>query len=70
VTLVPKSAIKTDGKQSYAFVVVNNRADRRAITTGGTDGDRVEVIAGLNPGERVVVSPPAELSAGALVVSR
>ena len=30
----------------------------------------VEVIAGLNPGDRVVVSPPAELSAGALVVSR
>ena len=70
VTLVPKSAVKTDGKQSYVFVVVNDRADRRAVTTGGTDGDRVEVIAGLNAGERVVVSPPAELSAGSLVVSR
>ncbi len=70
VTLTPKAAIKTDGKQSYVFVVVNDRVDRRAITTGGTDGERVEVIAGLNPGDRVVVSPPAELSAGALVVSR
>jgi RND family efflux transporter MFP subunit len=70
VTLVPKSAVKTDGKQSYAFVVVNDRVDRRAITTGGTDGDRVEVTAGLNAGERVVVSAPPELSAGALVVSR
>jgi len=70
VTLAPKAAIKTDGKQSYVFVVVNDRVDRRGITTGGTDGERVEVIAGLNPGDRVVVSPPAELSAGALVVSR
>jgi RND family efflux transporter MFP subunit len=70
VTLAPKAAIKTDGKQSYVFVVVNDRVDRRAITTGGTDGERVEVIAGLNPGDRVVVSPPPELSAGALVVSR
>jgi RND family efflux transporter MFP subunit len=70
VTLVPKGAIRTDGKQSYAFVVVNDRVDRRAITTGGADGDRVEVIAGLNAGERVVVSPPAELAAGALVVTR
>jgi multidrug efflux pump subunit AcrA (membrane-fusion protein) len=51
-------------------VVVNDRVDRRAITTGGADGDRVEVTAGLNAGERVVVSPPAELSAGALVVGR
>jgi HlyD family secretion protein len=70
VTLVPKGAIKADGKQSYVFVVQNDRVDRRAITTGGADGDRVEVIAGLNAGERVVVSPPAELSAGALVVTR
>ncbi len=70
VTLVPKSAIKTDGNTSYVFVVVNDRVDRRAVTTAGTDGDRVEVVAGLNAGERVVVSPPAELSAGSLVVTR
>ena len=69
-TLVPKGAIKTDGKQSFVFVVVNDRVDRRAITTGGTDGDRVEVLAGLDAGDRVVVSPPAELSPGALVVTR
>ena len=70
VTLVPKAAIKTDGKQSYVFVIVNDRVDRRAITTGGTDGERIEVVAGLNAGEKVVVSPPAELSAGALVTTR
>ena len=70
VTLAPKAAIRTDGKQSYVFVVVNDRVDRRAITTGGTDGERVEVIAGLNPGDRVIVSPPTGLSTGALVVSR
>jgi HlyD family secretion protein len=70
VTLVPKAAIRTEGQQSYVFVVQNDRVDRRAITSGGADGDRVEVIAGLNAGERVVVSPPAELSAGALVVTR
>jgi RND family efflux transporter MFP subunit len=69
VTLVPKSAIKTDGNTSYVFVVVNDRVDRRAVTTAGTDGDRVEVVAGLNAGERVVVSPPAELSAGNRVVT-
>jgi multidrug efflux pump subunit AcrA (membrane-fusion protein) len=52
------------------FVVQNDRVDRRAVTTGGTDGDRIEVLAGVNTGERVVVSPPAELSAGTLVVTR
>jgi RND family efflux transporter MFP subunit len=70
MTLVPKGAIRTEGTQSYVFVVVNDRVDRRTITSGGADGDRVEVTAGLKAGERVVVSPPAELSAGALVVTR
>lgn len=69
-TLVPKAAIKVEGKQSYVFVVAGDRVERRAITTGGADGDRVEVIAGLNSGERVVVSPPAELTTGALVSTR
>jgi HlyD family secretion protein len=70
VTLVPKAAIKTDGKQSYVFIIAGDRVDRRAITTGGTDGDRIEVIAGLSAGDKVVVSPPPELSAGALVVTK
>jgi RND family efflux transporter MFP subunit len=69
VALVPKAAIKAEGKQSYAFVVLDGVADRRAITTGGTDGDRIEVIAGLNPGERVIVSPPPALASGARVVA-
>jgi RND family efflux transporter MFP subunit len=68
VTLVPKSAIRTEGERSYAFVVSNaGIVDRRAVTTGGTDGDRLEVLAGLTAGERVVVAPPPELASGNVV---
>jgi RND family efflux transporter MFP subunit len=70
VALVPKAAIRSEGQQSHVFVVAGDRVERRAITTGGTDGDRIEVIAGLNAGERVVVSPPAELAAGAIIRAR
>ena len=71
VMLVPKSAIRTEGERSYAFVVSSaGIVDRRAVTTGGTDGDRLEVLAGLAAGERVVVSPPPELANGAQVVMR
>jgi RND family efflux transporter MFP subunit len=70
VTLVPKAAIRAENGQSYAFVVTGGVVDRRAITTGGVDGDRVEVLAGLRSGERVVVSPPPDLAAGAAVVER
>jgi RND family efflux transporter MFP subunit len=70
VTLAPRSAIKTEGGQTYVFVVANDVVDRRAVKVGGTDGDRVEVIAGLNAGERVVVWPPDTLGSGAPVVER
>jgi len=67
VTLVPKAAIKTEGEQAYAFVVAGETAERRAVRIGGTDGDRLEVVAGLRPGEVVIVSPPPTLSSGAAV---
>jgi RND family efflux transporter MFP subunit len=70
VTLVPKAAIRTDDGQSYAFVVSNGIVDRRAVTTGGVDGDRLEVVAGLRSGERVIISPPADLVAGASVIEK
>ena len=71
VALVPNTAIRAEGNQSYAFVVSSaGTVDRRAVRVGGTDGDRVEVVAGLHAGERVVMSPPPALAAGAHVVIR
>ena len=67
VTLVPQAAVKTDSGASYVFVVKENAVERRAIKTGGTDGDRLEVLAGLKGGEQVVISPPAELTEGMLI---
>jgi RND family efflux transporter MFP subunit len=70
VTLVPKAALRTEGEYTYAFVVSGDVVDRRAVKTAGTDGDRVEVVAGLQPGERVVVSPPPTLASGTQVTVR
>ena len=69
MALVPKTAIRADGNQSYAFVVSSaGVVDRRAVRVGGADGDRVEVAAGLTAGERDVISPPPALTSGATVV--
>jgi RND family efflux transporter MFP subunit len=67
IALVPSSAIRTENNQAYAFVVNGDVVERRAVSTGGADGDRLEVLAGLKAGDRVVVSPPAELAAGVKV---
>jgi RND family efflux transporter MFP subunit len=64
VTLIPKAAVRTENDKSYVFVVRQDTVERRAVRTGGTDGDRLEVIAGLAPGDRVVIAPPPELADG------
>ena len=70
VPLVPRPAIKTVGTDNFAFVVRGDSVERRAIRLGGTDGDRVEVVAGLQPGDRVVLSPPPNLVDQSQVIVR
>ncbi len=67
VALVPSAAVFRIDDQSFAFVVTGDRVERRAIGTGGIDGGRIEVTAGLRSGERVVLSPPESLLDGGLV---
>jgi HlyD family secretion protein len=66
-TLVPKAAIATEGNATYVYVVKGDAAERRAVRVGGADGDRVEVVAGLQVGDRVILSPPAELHDGSKI---
>ena len=66
-TLAPKAAVQTATGKAYVFVVRGNAVERRAVTLGGTDGDRVEVIAGLHSGDRVVLDPPADMKDAAKV---
>ena len=52
---VPASAIVDEGGQSVVFVQRNGESfERRVVTPGARDGERVEIRAGLKPGERVV----------------
>lgn len=70
VVLVPKAALRPENDQTYVLVVANGIVDRRAVKVGGTDGDRVEVLAGLRVGERVVLAPAATLTSGMTVVAK
>ncbi|MFN7917815.1 MAG: efflux RND transporter periplasmic adaptor subunit [Vicinamibacterales bacterium] len=70
VLLVPKAAVRTENNQTYAWVVNAGVVDRRAVRTGGSDADKLEIVAGLSSGERVILSPPAGLASGAVVVTK
>lgn len=67
-TLVSKAAVHTENGKSFVFVVRGDVVERRAVQIGGTDGDRLEVRAGLQGGERVVTAAPTTLVDGAKVV--
>ena len=54
--LVPASAIQKTASASRVFVVVNDRAEARLITTGQAEGDRIEATSGLSAGDRVVIT--------------
>jgi HlyD family secretion protein len=56
--LLPNDAFINDSSGAWAFVVNRDGAlaERRAIRTGRRNNSQVEVVSGLAPGERVVVS--------------
>jgi HlyD family secretion protein len=66
--LVPKDAVHTENDQTFVFVVHGDTAERRAVRTGGADGDRTEIVAGLQAGEPVIITQPAGLKDGSKIV--
>jgi RND family efflux transporter MFP subunit len=63
-SLIPQPAILDDGGQAVVFVVEDETVDRRAVSLGRSIGGDVEIMAGVVPGERVVVSNTDGLSDG------
>ncbi len=62
---VPASALARRTDQDVAFVVQpSGIVQRRVVKLGSDMGRDREVLAGLHPGERVVLNPPAELDEG------
>ena len=54
---VPSEAILRDGRGSHVIASLGEgRFGARQVTTGVSSGGRTEVLSGLEPGERVVVS--------------
>jgi RND family efflux transporter MFP subunit len=65
--LVPAAALRKDGGQDIVFVLKGSRAQRRVVTVGGGSGDSRQLLAGVSPGEAVIVDGPADLRDAAAV---
>jgi RND family efflux transporter MFP subunit len=66
--LVPVAAVVREGNDTSVFVVdKDSKAHKRAVTTGMTSGDDVEITKGVAAGDRVIVRGQDGLPDGAAV---
>lgn len=67
--LLPESAVQSDEKGNYVFVVgANNKVARRAVKVGDVSDQGITILSGLNGRERVVLSAGAFLNEAEAVI--
>jgi multidrug efflux pump subunit AcrA (membrane-fusion protein) len=54
--LIPQAAVKTVGQLTMVKVAADQAAQLRQVKLGRQIGDRVEVLAGLQPGDKIFLS--------------
>jgi macrolide-specific efflux system membrane fusion protein len=61
VLAIPAKAVKRERGKNVVYIPVDGKAERREIKVGFQDGEWIEVVAGLEEGQSVIVeSPPPE----------
>jgi len=68
--VVPRDAVSTDAGKPSVFVVEGGVARTRTIQVGRTYGPLIRVLAGLRPGESVVIAGQSGLTDGTAVSVR
>jgi multidrug efflux pump subunit AcrA (membrane-fusion protein) len=63
VLVLPRSAVRGSVDTGVVNLLTGRHVEERKVTLGATDGNRVEISAGLEEGDRVSATPPS-LDAG------
>jgi len=61
---MPVTALSVIGQMERVFVITDGQTHLRLVRTGAREGDKVQILAGLDEGEQVVLSPPVQLNDG------
>src|SRR5216110_1431063 len=62
--IIPLSAVHKEGDSRYVLLVKNEAVERRGVTLGMERGTDVDLLAGVNPGDSLVVKGPENLKDG------
>lgn len=52
--VIPQDYIVDLGNDKYVFILENDTAKKRILNLGGRDGNRVLILSGVNPGEKLI----------------
>jgi len=63
-TFIPKTAVRGDASSSYVLLVHDGKVEHRAVRVGLDRGSDVAIMAGVIPGDTLVVNGPASLQDG------
>jgi RND family efflux transporter MFP subunit len=64
LSYIPKAAVRTEGGSSVVFLVHDGKVERRAVSLGIDRGTDVAIMAGVSPGDSLVVKGPENLHDG------
>ncbi len=62
---LPPGAVQSSGETGVIYVLHDSTVERRAVRLGASNGERVVILAGVTPGERVAVGDLSKLKDGA-----
>jgi RND family efflux transporter MFP subunit len=64
VAYIPKAAVRSDASASFVYLLRDGKVERRAVNLGADRGTDVAVLAGVTPGDSLVVKGPDNLRDG------
>lgn len=62
--VLPLSVFTSEKDRDIVYVVENNRAREKRVETGKSLDSMVEILSGLEEGDRVILSPPRRIKVG------
>jgi HlyD family secretion protein len=65
--IIPKSAVRSDDGKQVVYLVREQKLERRAVSLGAERGTDVEILAGVSPGDKLVVRGAETLHEGQAV---
>jgi membrane fusion protein (multidrug efflux system) len=67
--VIPEEALTPEAERQYVFVVADGKAQRREVRIGGRAPGSVEILGGLEAGDRVIVEGTQKVREGAAVTA-